>query len=262
MGLMFAKMWDRLFSKQEMRILMVGLDAAGKTTILYKLKLGEVVTTIPTIGFNVETVEYKNISFTVWDVGGQDKIRPLWRHYYQNTQGLIFVVDSNDRERVEDAREELHRMLNEPELSEAVLLVFANKQDLPKAMKPADVAEKLGLSGLRTRVWHIQGACATSGDGLYEGLDWLCASAFGRRAPRAARRAAPRPPRAAPPRSPLTFSSTPPSPLPPVPSLSRAISPRACRVARGPAQPLPPAATHHAPPRPALPSRAAQAKRT
>ena len=65
----------------------VGLDAAGKTTILYKLKLGEIVTTIPTIGFNVETVEYKNISFTVWDVGGQDKIRPLWRHYYQNTQG-------------------------------------------------------------------------------------------------------------------------------------------------------------------------------
>jgi small GTP-binding protein len=75
-----------MFGKKEMRILMVGLDAAGKTTILYKLKLGEVVTTIPTIGFNVETVEYKNISFTVWDVGGQDKIRPLWRHYYQNTQ--------------------------------------------------------------------------------------------------------------------------------------------------------------------------------
>ena len=64
----------------------VGLDAAGKTTILYKMKLGEIVTTIPTIGFNVETVEYKNISFTVWDVGGQDKIRPLWRHYFQNTQ--------------------------------------------------------------------------------------------------------------------------------------------------------------------------------
>jgi len=111
-----------------MRILMVGLDAAGKTTILYKLKLGEVVTTIPTIGFNVETVDYKNISFTVWDVGGQDKIRPLWRHYYQNTQGLIFVVDSNDRDRIDAARDELHRMLGEDELREAVLLVFANKQ--------------------------------------------------------------------------------------------------------------------------------------
>ncbi len=74
-------------------------------------------------------------------------------------------------------------MLNEPELADAVLLVFANKQDLPKAMKPADVAEKLGLSGLRTRTWHIQGACATSGDGLYEGLDWLCAILVSRAQP-------------------------------------------------------------------------------
>nr|KAF6479063.1 ADP ribosylation factor 1 [Molossus molossus] len=87
MGNIFANLFKGLFGKKEMRILMVGLDAAGKTTILYKLKLGEIVTTIPTIGFNVETVEYKNISFTVWDVGGQDKIRPLWRHYFQNTQG-------------------------------------------------------------------------------------------------------------------------------------------------------------------------------
>ena len=97
--------------KEEVRFLMVGLDAAGKTTILYKLKLGEVITTIPTIGFNVETVAYKNISFTVWDVGGKDKIRPLWRHYYQNTQAMIFVVDSNDRDRVDESREELARMV-------------------------------------------------------------------------------------------------------------------------------------------------------
>ena len=83
------------------------------------------------IGFNVETVEYKNIQFTVWDVGGQDKIRPLWRHYFQNTQGIIFVVDSNDRDRIVEAREELQRMLNEDELRDALLLVFANKQDLP-----------------------------------------------------------------------------------------------------------------------------------
>jgi len=82
-------------------------------------------------GFNVETVEYKNIQFTVWDVGGQDKIRPLWRHYFQNTQGIIFVVDSNDRDRIVEAREELQRMLNEDELRDALLLVFANKQDLP-----------------------------------------------------------------------------------------------------------------------------------
>ncbi|KAI8643111.1 ADP-ribosylation factor 1 [Parasitella parasitica] len=169
----FFSVLEKLMSKKEMRILMVGLDAAGKTTILYKLKLGEIVTTIPTIGFNVETVEYKNITFTVWDVGGQDKIRPLWRHYFQNTQGIIFVVDSNDRDRISEAREELQRMLNEDELRDAVLLVFANKQDLPNAMNPAEITDKLGLQSLRNRSWFIQTACATAGDGLYEGLEWL-----------------------------------------------------------------------------------------
>merc|ERR1712134_72755 len=173
MGLTVSNLLNRLFAKRQMRILMVGLDAAGKTTILYKLKLGEIVTTIPTIGFNVETVEYKNISFTVWDVGGQDKIRPLWRHYFQNTQGLIFVVDSNDRDRIGEARDEMSRMLNEDELRDAVLLVFANKQDLPNAMNAAEITDKLGLHSLRQRNWYIQSTCATSGDGLYEGLDWL-----------------------------------------------------------------------------------------
>eukprot|EP00475_Leptophrys_vorax_P002264 TRINITY_DN1127_c0_g1_i2.p1 TRINITY_DN1127_c0_g1~~TRINITY_DN1127_c0_g1_i2.p1 ORF type:complete len:189 (+),score=51.17 TRINITY_DN1127_c0_g1_i2:421-987(+) len=181
MGSFFGKLFESLIGKKEMRILMVGLDAAGKTTILYKLKLGEVVTTIPTIGFNVETVEYKNINFTVWDVGGQDKIRPLWRHYYQNTQGIIFVVDSNDRERIDSssgseknsAAEELQRMLAEDELRDAVLLVFANKQDLPQAMSVNEVTERLGLNAIRNRQWYIQAACATTGEGLYEGLDWL-----------------------------------------------------------------------------------------
>ena len=180
MGANFSSFWARLFSNQEMRILMVGLDAAGKTTILYKFKLGEVVTTIPTIGFNVETVSYKNINFTVWDVGGQDKIRPLWRHYYQNTQGVIFVVDSNDRDRIDDskdyehsAKEELQRMLAEDELRDAVLLVFANKQDLPQAMSVQEVTERLGLNKLRNREWFIQPTSAPTGDGLYQGLDWL-----------------------------------------------------------------------------------------
>ncbi|KAB2626508.1 ADP-ribosylation factor 2-like [Pyrus ussuriensis x Pyrus communis] len=173
MGMAISRLVKILFARKEMRILMVGLDAAGKTTILYKLKLGEVVTTIPTIGFNVETVEYKNVSFTVWDVGGQDKIRPLWRHYFQNTQGLIFVLDSNDRDRVLEARDELHRMLNEDELRDATLLVFANKQDLPNAMNVSEITDKLGLHSLRQRRWYIQAASATSGQGLYEGLDWL-----------------------------------------------------------------------------------------
>lgn len=168
-----SRLVKMLFAKKEMRILMVGLDAAGKTTILYKLKLGEVVTTIPTIGFNVETVEYKNVSFTVWDVGGQDKIRPLWRHYFQNTHGLIFVVDSNDRERVLEARDELHRMVNEDTLRDSTLLVFANKQDLPNAMSVSEITDQLSLHSLRQRRWYIQSTCATAGQGLYEGLDWL-----------------------------------------------------------------------------------------
>jgi len=130
------------------------------------------VTTIPTIGFNVETVSYKNINFTVWDVGGQDKIRPLWRHYYQNTQGIIFVVDSNDRDRMEDVKEELHRMLTEDELRDAVLLVFANKQDLPGALGADEVARELSLDSTG-RTWYCQACQATTGDGLYEGFDWL-----------------------------------------------------------------------------------------
>merc|ERR1711879_815528 len=170
-GLAFTKLWQRMLGSKEMRILMVGLDAAGKTTILYKLKLGEVVTTIPTIGFNVETVEYKNIKFTVWDMGGQDKIRKLWRYYYQNTQGLIFVIDSNDHGRIEDAREELTKIVSEDEMRDAVVLVFANKQDLPTAMTGAEVSEKLGLQNMCHRQWFIQSTCATTGDGLYEGLD-------------------------------------------------------------------------------------------
>mmetsp|Transcript_78827 Transcript_78827/g.176672 ORF Transcript_78827/g.176672 Transcript_78827/m.176672 type:complete len:182 (-) Transcript_78827:181-726(-) len=173
MGLAFTKLWQRIIGTTEMRILMLGLDAAGKTTILYKLKLGQVVTTVPTVGFNVETVEYKNINFNVWDVGGQDKIRKLWRYYYENTNGLIFVVDSSDRDRIQDARDELEKMLQEEAMRDAALLVFANKQDLPNAMTAAEITEKLGLHNLRNRQWFIQSACATTGDGLYEGLDWL-----------------------------------------------------------------------------------------
>jgi len=155
-----------------MKILMLGLDAAGKTTILYKLKLGEIISSIPTIGFNVETIEYKKVKFTVWDVGRQDKIRAFWKHFFPNTQGLIFVVDSSDKDRIELAKEELHKLLGEEELKDAFLLVFANKQDLG-VMSVAEVTEKLGLHSLRDRKWFIQGTCALTEDGLYDGLEWL-----------------------------------------------------------------------------------------
>uniref|UniRef100_A0A8C2YV06 ADP-ribosylation factor 4 n=1 Tax=Chinchilla lanigera TaxID=34839 RepID=A0A8C2YV06_CHILA len=167
MGLTISWLFSHLFSKKQVHILMVGLDAAGKTTILYKLKLGKIVTTISTVGFNVETVEYKNICFTVWDVGGQDKIRPLWRHYFQSTEGLIFVVDSNDHERIHEGANVLQNMLQEDELQDAVPLLFANKQGLPAAMAISDMTDKLGLQSLHNRTWYVQATCAT------QGLDWL-----------------------------------------------------------------------------------------
>ncbi|KAG5495966.1 hypothetical protein JIQ42_02846 [Leishmania sp. Namibia] len=173
MGQWLASAFSSLMGKKEVRIVMVGLDAAGKTTIIYKLKLGEVVTTTPTIGFNVETVEYKNLKFTMWDVGGQQKLRSLWHYYYQGSNGVIFVVDSNDPERMPLAKEELDKILAEEELRNAVLLVFANKQDLPNALTTTQITEKLGLYSVRNRRWYIQGCCATTAQGLYEGLDWL-----------------------------------------------------------------------------------------
>uniref|UniRef100_A0A8C5XIB7 ADP-ribosylation factor 4 n=1 Tax=Microcebus murinus TaxID=30608 RepID=A0A8C5XIB7_MICMU len=138
-------------SKQT-RILMVGLDAAGRTAILCKLKLGGIATTIPTTGLN-------NICFTVRDVGGQAKIRPLWRHYFQNTQGLIFVVDGYDHERIQEGAEELQKMLQEDELKDAVLLLFANKWDLPNAMAISEMTDKLGLQSLRNGTWYVQATC-------------------------------------------------------------------------------------------------------
>ncbi|KAL3687213.1 hypothetical protein R1sor_013522 [Riccia sorocarpa] len=173
MGQLLATLIGRLVGPRELRILMLGLDAAGKTTVLYKLKLGESVCTIPTIGFNVETVQYKNINFTMWDVGGQYKIRALWRHYFTGTEGLIFVVDSADTERIQEARDELHTLLNDSELAHVTVLVLANKMDLPQAMNVAEITDKLQLTSLRQINWYIQSCTATSGQGLYEGLDWL-----------------------------------------------------------------------------------------
>uniref|UniRef100_A0A915A5X6 ADP-ribosylation factor 1-like 2 n=1 Tax=Parascaris univalens TaxID=6257 RepID=A0A915A5X6_PARUN len=174
MGSLFSTLFNRLMYKKNCRILMIGLDNAGKTTILYKLKLGEIVTTIPTIGFNVESIVYKNITLTVWDIGGQQKIRSLWSYYYQDAEAVIFVVDSRDKERIDECREQLHYTMQQDELRNAIVLIFANKQDLPHAMSAAEVADALHLSSLKTQEWHIQSTCAIQGIGLYEGLDWLC----------------------------------------------------------------------------------------
>lgn len=177
MGIIFTrleKIFQGMLGKSETAILMLGLDASGKTTVLYKLKLGEIVTTIPTIGFNVESVKHKNISFRVWDVSGRDKIRPLWRHYFLDTQLIILVVDSNDRERFPEFKEEFYRLLAEEELQGIPYLIFANKQDLPNAMTPSEISTRLELDYMkRNRDILVQPSCATTGDGLFEGLEWL-----------------------------------------------------------------------------------------
>merc|ERR1711970_466588 len=172
MGFWFSK-FLQLFGEKEARILVLGLDNAGKTTILYRLQVGEVVSTIPTIGFNVETVQYKNIKFQVWDLGGQTSIRPYWRCYYSNTDAIIYVVDSVDKERIGISKSELVSMLEEEELRKAILLVFANKQDLPGSLDAPKIAEALELHKIKSRTWTIFKTSAMKGEGLFEGLDWL-----------------------------------------------------------------------------------------
>ena len=162
------------YGPEPARILMLGLDAAGKTTILYKLKLNKTVTSVPTIGFNVETVPpTKNITFTVWDIGGQKGIRELWKHCFNGTEGLIFVVDSLHAERFSEVESELEWILKSDEMKGVPLILLANKQDLPEATSPSDIARKIGLNDVKNRQWHIQGLCATTGEGLYKGLDHL-----------------------------------------------------------------------------------------
>ena len=173
MGLSFSKLFDKLVRKRELKLLMLGIDSAGKTTILYKLKLGEVVSSVPTIGFNVETIEYKSTSIISWDVGGGMRIKPIWRQYYPETQGIIFVVDSSDKDRIEIAKEELDSLLSEELLKDAVLLVLANKQDISGVLSVTEIAEMFDLTTLKNREWHIQGTCAKTGEGLYAGFEWL-----------------------------------------------------------------------------------------
>jgi len=127
------------------------------------------------VGFNVEHIEYKKLQMTMWDVGGQDKIRRLWRHYYEGSDALIYVVDSSDAERLGEAATELHKILQDDSVRRSCrsVLVYANKQDLPNAMPTSKIVDVLNMRGIRGMDWYCQGSNATKGEGLYEGLDWL-----------------------------------------------------------------------------------------
>lgn len=175
-----SSLLDSLPSAQgTLHVVMLGLDSAGKTTALYRLKFDQYLNTVPTIGFNCEKVKgttgkAKGTSFLIWDVGGQDKLRPLWKSYTRCTDGIVFVVDSVDEERMEEAKMELLKTTKSPENAGVPVLVLANKQDLPGAKDPAEIEKLLGLHELGpNHLWHVQPACAIIGDGLDEGLEVL-----------------------------------------------------------------------------------------
>ncbi|KAM8940168.1 ADP-ribosylation factor-like protein 2 [Pelodytes ibericus] len=159
--------------EREVRLLMLGLDNAGKTTILKKFNGEDIDTISPTLGFNIKTLEHRGFKLNMWDVGGQKSLRSYWRNYFESTDGLIWVVDSADRARLQDCRQELSGLLLEERLSGATLLVFANKQDLPGALSKDAIREVLELDNIKSHHWCIQGCSAVTGENLLTGIDWL-----------------------------------------------------------------------------------------
>ncbi|XP_026881438.2 ADP-ribosylation factor-like 4aa [Electrophorus electricus] len=162
-----------------LHIAILGLDSAGKTTVLYRLQLNEFVNTVPTKGFNSERVELLlgtsgKVVFHFWDVGGQERLRPLWKSYTRCTDGIVFVVDSVDVERLEEAKTELHKTIRSSENQGVPVLILANKQDLRNSLSLSEMMSMLALGELGpTTPWHLQPTCAIIGDGLTEGLEKL-----------------------------------------------------------------------------------------
>lgn len=143
------------------------------SAILYKLKLGKTEETVPTVGFNVETIRYKRMIMNTWDVGGQERIRALWRHYFSGTDALIYVIDCADIKRFDDAKKELYRVIDDKELSGCLVAVLANKQDVEGAINPKEVIERLDLGKLENHEWCVIPTVAVKGIGLTEMLSWI-----------------------------------------------------------------------------------------
>ncbi|GMS84508.1 hypothetical protein PENTCL1PPCAC_6683, partial [Pristionchus entomophagus] len=159
--------------EKEIRILLLGLDNAGKTTLLKKLSSEETTNVTPTKGFNVKTIASGGITLNVWDIGGQRAIRPYWSNYYPGTHAVIYVVDASDIKRLDESHIELDELLEEKKLESVPLLVLANKQDLQTAADAVQISTMLGLDNIRERAWQIQPCCATSGEGVQPGVQWL-----------------------------------------------------------------------------------------
>ncbi|TRM68616.1 GTP-binding protein [Schizophyllum amplum] len=166
--------------EKEMRILFLGLDNAGKTTILKKLNGEDISSISPTLGFNIRTFAHNRYTLNIWDVGGQRTLRPYWRNYFEQTDAIVWVVDSGDRMRMEDCKHELHSLLTEDRLSGASLLIFANKQDLPGSLSSAEISQAIELPAIRSHHWKIQPCSAVTGENLVQGLDWVVDDVAGR----------------------------------------------------------------------------------
>ncbi|KAG8946800.1 ADP-ribosylation factor-like protein 2 [Tulasnella sp. 424] len=166
--------------EREMRVLFLGLDNAGKTTIIKKLNGDDINNISPTLGFEIKTFIHGKYTLNIWDVGGQRMLRPYWRNYFEQTDAVVWVVDSSDRLRMRDCKEELHTLLQEDRLAGASLLVFANKQDLEGAMSSGEICDALELNALTTHHWKILSCSAVLGTNLVEGLDWVVNEVAGR----------------------------------------------------------------------------------
>merc|ERR1711976_156924 len=159
---------------KELRILLLGLDNAGKTTLLKCLASEDISHITPTQGFNIKSVQSAGFKLNVWDIGGQRKIRPYWKNYFENTDVLIYVIDSSDRKRFDETGVELGELLDEEKLTGVAVLIFANKQDLLNSAPASEIAEGLNLHSIRDRHWQIQPCSAMTGEGVKDGLDWVC----------------------------------------------------------------------------------------
>ncbi|TFK56284.1 GTP-binding protein [Heliocybe sulcata] len=166
--------------EKEMRILFLGLDNAGKTTILKKLNGEDIMSVSPTLGFNIKTFMHGGYTLNIWDVGGQRTLRPYWRNYFEQTDAIVWVVDSTDRSRMRDCRDELHALLLEDRLSGASLLVFANKQDIQGSMSDGEIRAALDLDSIKSHNWRIWPCSAVTGNNLLTGLDWVVNDVAGR----------------------------------------------------------------------------------
>ncbi len=174
MGNWLSDFFDWATGAQEATILILGLDASGKTTIMNRLKTGENKVTVPTIGFNVEHLQFGNLNFVGWDIGGQHVIRKLWHNYFQDTDAVVFVIDSSDRRRFDEVRIELESLSKHRALLQCPFLIFANKQDLPQAADTNHIVNSLGLfQMLRYRNWKVCESTATTGSGIHRGFEWL-----------------------------------------------------------------------------------------